>query len=348
MFRPTRTRTRTRAALAVFVASAASAALGLVTGCSSSPEPDPAAAAQESRAADPAAGSPFWIDPQSPAARQARAWERQGRGNDAKLLKRIADRPAALWPAGDHPEARIGAVAEAAARDGRTPVFVAYDIPHRDCGQHSAGGAHDASAYRDWIDRFAKALGDSPALVVLEPDAIAHMVDGCTPGEYHAQRERLLSEAIVRLKRQPNTKVYLDAGNPDWIAEPHKLVEPLGRAGIANADGFALNVSNFQTDGITKEYGRRLSEALGGKHFVVDTSRNGNGPLRGDRAQAWCNPPGRALGTPPTTDTGDPVVDAYLWIKRPGESDGQCRGGPAAGQWWADYALGLARNSKSR
>jgi endoglucanase len=348
MFRPTRTRTRTRAALAVFVASAASAALGLVTGCSSSPEPDPAAAAQESRAADPAAGSPFWIDPQSPAARQARAWERQGRGNDAKLLKRIADRPAALWPAGDHPEARIGAVAEAAARDGRTPVFVAYDIPHRDCGQHSAGGAHDASAYRDWIDRFAKALGDSPALVVLEPDAVAHMVDGCTPGEYHAQRERLLSEAIVRLKRQPNTKVYLDAGNPDWIAEPHKLVEPLGRAGIANADGFALNVSNFQTDGITKEYGRRLSEALGGKHFVVDTSRNGNGPLRGDRAQAWCNPPGRALGTPPTTDTGDPVVDAYLWIKRPGESDGQCRGGPAAGQWWADYALGLARNSKSR
>ncbi|MGC5567512.1 glycoside hydrolase family 6 protein [Streptomyces sp. FR-108] len=348
MFRPTRTRTRTRAALAVFVASAASAALGLVTGCSSSPEADPAAAAQESRAADPAAGSPFWIDPQSPAARQARAWERQGRGGDAKLLKRIADRPAALWPAGDHPEARIRAAAEAAAGDGRTPVFVAYDIPHRDCGQHSAGGAHDASAYRDWIDRFAKALGDSPALVVLEPDAVAHMVDGCTPAEYHAPRERLLSEAIVRLKRQPNTKVYLDAGNPDWIAEPHKLVEPLGRAGIANADGFALNVSNFQTDGITKEYGRRLSEALGGKHFVVDTSRNGNGPLRGDRAQAWCNPPGRALGTPPTTDTGDPVVDAYLWIKRPGESDGQCRGGPAAGQWWADYALGLARNSKPR
>ncbi|MFD6291582.1 glycoside hydrolase family 6 protein [Streptomyces sp. NPDC060205] len=348
MFRPTRTRTRTRAARAVLVASAASAALGLVTGCSSPSGGGPAAAVQETRAANPAAGSPFWIDPQSPAARQARAWERQGRGSDARLLKRIADRPAALWPAGDHPESRIREATRAAARDGRTPVFVAYDIPHRDCGQHSAGGAHDASAYRDWIDRFAGALGDSPALVVLEPDAVAHIVDGCTPGEYHAQREQLLSEAIVRLKQQPNTKVYLDAGNPDWIAEPHKLVEPLGRAGVANADGFALNVSNFQTDAITKEYGRRLSEALGGKHFVVDTSRNGNGPLRGDRAQAWCNPPGRALGTPPTTDTGDPVVDAYLWVKRPGESDGQCRGGPAAGQWWADYALGLARNSRSQ
>ncbi|MER6138011.1 glycoside hydrolase family 6 protein [Streptomyces sp. NPDC001815] len=338
MFRPTRT--RTLVALAV---------LGFATGCSSPPEVSTTSAARETRAqASPAAGSPFWIDPASPAARQVRAWERQGRGNDARLLRRIADRPVALWPPADHPEPRIREATAAAAGEGRTAVFVAYDIPHRDCGQHSAGGAYDADAYRDWIDRFAGALGDSDALVVLEPDAVAHIVDGCTPGEYHAEREQLLSEAIVRLKQQPGTRVYLDAGNPAWIQDSEKLVEPLGRAGVAHADGFALNVSNFQTDETTRQYGRRLSEALGGKHFVVDTSRNGNGPLGGDPSQAWCNPPGRALGTPPTTDTGDPLIDAYLWIKRPGESDGQCRGGPAAGKWWADYALGLARNSTAR
>ncbi|MGW5026607.1 glycoside hydrolase family 6 protein, partial [Streptomyces albidoflavus] len=50
--------------------------------------------------------------------------------------------------------------------------------------------------------------------------------------------------------------------------------------------------------------------------------------------------------TPPTTRTGDPLLDAYLWIKRPGESDGSCRGGPSAGTWWPEYALGLARNTK--
>ncbi|MEU5704022.1 glycoside hydrolase family 6 protein [Streptomyces aurantiacus] len=362
MFRPTGTRirthtrthtcahtgarTRTLLALAAF---AALSSLGLTTGCSSPSEADRTALVRETRAqGSPAtAGSPFWIDPASPAAQQVRAWEREGRGNDARLLRRIADRPVALWPAGDHPEPKIREATVAAAREGRTAVFVAYDIPHRDCGQHSAGGAPDATAYRDWIERFARTIGDGDALVVLEPDAVAHIVDGCTPAQYHAEREQLLSEAIVRLKRQPNTKVYLDAGNPAWIEEPQKLVEPLGRAGVANADGFALNVSNFQTDDTTKQYGRILSKALGGKHFVVDTSRNGNGPLRGDRSQAWCNPPGRALGAPPTTDTGDPLVDAYLWIKRPGESDGQCRGGPAAGQWWADYALGLARNSKA-
>ncbi|GGX42078.1 glycoside hydrolase family 6 protein [Streptomyces fructofermentans] len=338
MFRPTRIRTL-----------AALAALGVVTGCSSPSDAGGSAAVRETtaRPVPPAAGSPFWIDPSSPAARQVRVWEKEGREQDARLLRRIADRPAALWPPGDDPEPRIRAATAAAAREGRTAVFVAYDIPHRDCGQHSAGGAPDAPAYLDWIEGFARAVGDSDALVVLEPDAVAHMADGCTPAEYHAEREHLLSEAILRLKLQPNTKVYLDAGNPDWIDEPGRLVEPLRRAGVANADGFALNVSNFQTDEVTTEYGRRLSRELGGLHFVVDTSRNGNGPLRGDRSQTWCNPPGRALGTPPTTDTGDPLVDAFLWIKRPGESDGQCRGGPAAGQWWAEYALGLARNSRA-
>ncbi|XIE81958.1 glycoside hydrolase family 6 protein [Streptomyces sp. SBR177] len=57
--------------------------------------------------------------------------------------------------------------------------------------------------------------------------------------------------------------------------------------------------------------------------------------------------PGRALGVPPTDRTGDELVDAYLWIKRPGDSDGTCRGGPAAGTWWPDYALGLARRAKN-
>jgi len=75
---------------------------------------------------------------------------------------------------------------------------------------------------------------------------------------------------------------------------------------------------------------------------VIDTSRNGLGPTADNQ---WCNPAGRALGARPTTATGDPLVDAYLWIKSPGESDGACNGAPAAGVWWADYALGLAQRS---
>ncbi|WP_338496031.1 glycoside hydrolase family 6 protein [Streptomyces sp. SJL17-4] len=87
--------------------------------------------------------------------------------------------------------------------------------------------------------------------------------------------------------------------------------------------------------------------SAGGKPFVIDTSRNENGPwTQGDPADSWCNPPGRALGEPPTRATGDPLVAAYLWIKRPGESDGTCRGGPKAGEWFDPYAQELARNAR--
>jgi len=61
---------------------------------------------------------------------------------------------------------------------------------------------------------------------------------------------------------------------------------------------------------------------------VVDVSRNGIGPPpdRRDSDEEWCNPAHQALGAPPTTSPGLPGVDALLWIKRPGESDGKCGG----------------------
>ncbi|MFD9336770.1 glycoside hydrolase family 6 protein [Streptomyces sp. NPDC060028] len=321
--------------------------LAAAPGCGPAPEARPQSAPPEGpAAAGPAEESPFWVDPQSDAARQVAAWEAQGRNSDAQVLRRISDRPMALWgPAGDPgPEIRRARAGARAA--GRTLVLAAHNIPYRDCGQHPAGGARDAAAYRKWIGAVADGIGDGKALVVLEPDAVPHVVDGCTPADRRDERLRLLSEAVDRLKRNKNTKVYLDAGDPARIPDPAKLVEPLGRAGLARADGFSLNVSGFQPDEGGRAYGARISEATQGKHFVIDTSRNGDGPLAGDRAQTWCNPPGRSLGTPPTDRTGDPLVDAYLWVKRPGESDGTCRGGPAAGRWWPDYALGLARRSK--
>ncbi|MFD7027995.1 glycoside hydrolase family 6 protein [Streptomyces sp. NPDC059917] len=307
----------------------------------------PAARTQAAAPADPAAtGSPYWVDPQSDAARQVATWEAQGRNSDAQVLRRIADQPMALWGPGDDPGPEIRRAVEGARAAGRTVVLAAYNIPYRDCGQHSAGGAPDATAYRSWIGAFADNIGDAKAIVVLEPDAVPHMVDGCTQVDHHEERSRLLSEAVDRLKRNQNTKVYLDAGNPAWIPDPMKLVGPLFKAGIDRADGFSLNVSNFQPDAAGRAYGAVLSKGTNGKHFVIDTSRNGEGPLPGGRQQAWCNPPGRALGVRPTDRTGDPLVDAYLWIKRPGESDGPCRGGPAAGRWWPDYALGLARRAR--
>ncbi|MBW5486734.1 glycoside hydrolase family 6 protein, partial [Streptomyces bambusae] len=206
--------------------------------------------------------------------------------------------------------------------------------------------ARDAEAYRGWLDALAAAIGGARALVVLEPGAVPEAAEGCVAAGPREERYRLLAEAVDRLKRNPDTKVYLDAGYPAWIEDPADLAGPLRRAGLARADGFALNVSGFESDAAVRAYGARLSEETGGKHFVVDTGRNGDGPPPGGRGGgAWCNPPGRSLGTPPTDRTGDPLADAYLWVGRPGESDGTCHGGPAAGTWWPEYALGLSRRA---
>src|SRR5204863_74758 len=81
-------------------------------------------------------------------------------------------------------------------------------------------------------------------------------------------------------------------------------------AGIDEADGLALNVSNYKATSTEIAYGKEISKLLGGKHFVIDTSRNGNGPPKcnesADDEKCWCNPPGRALGSPPTATTADP------------------------------------------
>ena len=154
------------------------------------------------------------------------------------------------------------------------------------------------------------------------------------------------------LDRQPETSVYLDAGNVSWVEDLPVLADALRASGVDRAEGFSLNVANFEPTDETAEYGLALSRELEEgappgeetAHVVIDTSRNGAGPLPegGPDEERWCNPPGRELGEPPTTSTDLPRVDALLWIKQPGDSDGTCRGGPPAGEWWPEAAQDLA------
>ncbi len=293
----------------------------------------------------PAGGNPFtvatlYVDPNSDAM-AAVARLRGSAPANAATLNRIANTSHADWFGGDtaNPGAvqtRVaGRVSEIRAA-GALPVLVAYAIPNRDCGGYSEGGAGDADAYRAWIAAFAAGIGRGPAVVILEPDAISQT--DCLSTADRQTRYSLLGNAVDALARTGVT-VYLDAGNATWRSVAETATR-LRAAGVDRARGFALNVSNFDETADERGYGAAVAAALGGtSHFVIDTSRNGLGPASGN---IWCNPPGRALGVRPTDNTGDPLVDAYLWIKVPGESDGTCNGGPAAGKWWLDYALGLA------
>jgi endoglucanase len=221
------------------------------------------------------------------------------------------------------------------------PVFVAYNIPGRDCGQYSAGGANGADAYKKWIRAFANGLGNRRAVVILEPDALAGM--GCLSAPLQQQRVDLIHDA-VRVLKAKGAAVYIDAGHARWI-NPPEMANRLNRAGIAEADGFSLNISNFLGTAVNVAYGTEVSKRVGNKHFIIDTSRNGQNATD---AGNWCNPTGQRVGPAPTTHTGNVLVDAFLWIKTPGESDGTCGGGPAAGKWWGEYALGLAGGAWDR
>jgi endoglucanase len=222
---------------------------------------------------------------------------------------------------------------------GALPILVAYDIPWRDCSQYSSGGASSPSAYREFIDEVARGIDGRRAAVIVEPDALPEL--GCLSTEHQSIYEELLSYAVTKLGADPSVSVYLDAGNAGWQTAA-TMAARLRQADVAGARGFSLNISNFDTTAPETTYGDAITADLGtGAHFVIDTSRNGRGPTPGG---AWCNPRGRGIGTAPTSQTSDPLNDAYLWVKQPGASDGTCEGGPSAGQWWPEYALELAMN----
>jgi endoglucanase len=320
-------------------------------GCSSE---EPSAPAREpaplaKAGSNPLAGQLLYVDPANPATQQARRWRAEGRGADAAAMARLGRRPTALWlTEGTGVTARVRERTKRAARAGRTSLLVAYHVPGRDCGSYSAGGSGSPEAYRAWVRAFARGIGTRLATVILEPDAVPQaVVESCLSDASKAERYALLADAVRTFAGLPNVAVYIDAGNPGFVRPVGRLVAPLRASGIKAADGFALNVSNFFRTGRVIEYGRALSRRLGGAHFVIDTSRNGNGPSFHDDpgGPKWCNPPGRAIGRSPTTRTGRRKVDAYLWVKQPGASDGTCRAGaPPAGHWWPEYALSLVRN----
>ena len=375
----------------------------------------------------------FHVTPNSEASAQAVTDLKDGDLAGAVTMAKLATWPEATWFTDGTPaqvSQRVTAVMRAAQRQHAVPVLVAYDIPLRDCGQYSSGGAASDAAYRQWIAAFAQAVGQSRALVVLEPDALANLPRDCGPatdptGALSAARIADVGYAVSAIEAQPGTSVYLDAGHSQWHSVGD-MAQRLIQAGVAQAQGFFLNVSNFQPTPQLDEYGTWIShcvwfttrgpswaaghtdycasqyysgaapnDGLPGDsvsptdpatwhwtdawfdqnvgnppaaqltHFVVDTSRNGHGawtPAPGAYTgdpQTWCDPPGRGAGLRPTAATGVTLVDAYLYVKTIGESDGSCTRGtagpgdpeyggavdPPAGAWWPAQALGLASNA---
>lgn len=356
--------------------------------------PGTASAASTGHALSPAAR--FFVPPPADGSVQQMA-QLAGRGDlkDAALLAEMEAVPSAVWLTGGTPAQvakQVRTTLAEAAVERAEPVFVVYDIPGRDCSEYSAGGAADEAAYQSWVDAVAAAVGDAPAVLLVEPDALGNEPSDCnlpavTYPHTDAERTAEVAYAAKSLEADPNTSVYLDGTNPHWQAVPN-ITTRLLAAGVQGTQGFFLNVSNFRTNPELRDYGSWISDciamvtdpahwayghpeycasqyypatvddfstwsqttdwysqnmdgAVARTHYVVDTSRNGQGPntmsaygeapydqsasavatlMQGN----WCNPTDAGLGVRPTANTGVPLLDAELWVKTPGQSDGQC------------------------
>jgi endoglucanase len=405
-----------------------------------------------------ATGDDLYVPPAQKGAKQQIAeLTSQGDNAAAAQVRAITDTPQAVWFEGGTPksvEQDVRLTVTRAAAERSVPVLVTYNIPFRDCAQFSAGGATTQAEYDAWIDGFVRGIGDRPAIVILEPDGLGiipwydphgsadgtNTLEWCQPAEANpataaSERFAMLSHAVDALADLPNVTTYLDGTHSAWLGSGD-IADRLVRAGVADAAGFYLNVSNYQLTANNAQYGRWISQCIayatevaagdffgcpnqywnGGPlpakiaqllgewtgvaldrfgvwsddaddpalntsginlrygnmlgnveptaHYVIDTSRNGQGPWAPPAypdPQDWCNPPGRGLGLEPTLDTGEPLLDAYLWVKTPGESDGECTRGlgpagetvdpewgmidPGAGDWFPEQALQLAANA---
>ena len=245
---------------------------------------------------------------------------------------------------------RVQQYTGAASAARKTPVLTVYGIPGRDCGQYSSGNPLTTAAeYRGWIRKIASGLQGQHAMVILEPDALAlfsSSVSSCptVPDGWQA----MLRFASKRLSAS-GAWVYLDAGHSNWTPYATRP-KFLKAAGIGYDRGFSTDVSNFRPTGDEKTYAQFLLRGLRklgihGKHYVIDTSRNGATPS--SDGYDVINPTWARLGVAPRL-VFDGAFDGRLWVKHPGESDGEKYGGGPSGQWCDMLADRLIAGTSSR
>jgi endoglucanase len=277
-------------------------------------------------------------------------------GETKQLLGKIALAPKAKWFGGWISDAEIadkvrGYVASSQQQAGSTDALVQMSIfrmhPWEDEACHRLPTPAESASYRTWIERFASAVGDAHAAIILQPDGPFAL---CAPRGSRAPSD-LIAFAARTLSALPNTSVYIDVGAADWPIESQGGVPAATRIaiqdGVRYARGIALNTTHYSSTIDEVERGADVVRALAtqgiaDKHFVVNTSSNGKGFVFGDyrapdpdnaRVCASQQDPGPcvALGIPPTYDFADPewglpqhtvelaqqYADAFLWIGRP-------------------------------
>ncbi|ETM03674.1 hypothetical protein L917_00146, partial [Phytophthora nicotianae] len=224
------------------------------------------------------------------------------------------------------------------SEDTRLSIVV-YGIPNKDCdaGLSSGGSVKSTDDYKAFLKQLTDAVGDRKVLYVVEPDAVGLLAKENSCGSSAGYLENL-KVAVEALSANANAELYVDVGY--WMladstnsAKIAPIMQELGTCG--KVKGVTINTSNYRSTDECTTYCTNFQTAMGKSDMscVVDTSRNYNGSPTSD----WCNVQTAGIGKPPTSETGVSNIDYFMWIKPPGESDGECStGGTSAGSFYAD------------
>ncbi len=279
-------------------------------------------------------------------------------------------------------------------------TIVVYNLPDRDCAAAASNGElsgpNGLAEYKSYVDEVAaivKSYSNVRIAAVIEPDSLPNIVTNqgqrkCT-SEVLANYETGVVYAIEKLQAD-HVALYLDIAHSGWLGWPNNrsgaaqvMARVLQKAGGADKiRGFATNVANYSVlqfdssrpspwydqsnparDELT--YVQLLTQDLSAvgltnPHFIIDTGRNGSQTAR-QIWGSWCNVANAAIGKFPQAE---PLagIDAFVWIKPPGDSDGtsdsaaprfdyMCRSGdsltpaPEAGVWFPEALIKFLRNS---
>ena len=271
----------------------------------------------------------------------------------AAKLRELSQQPVTHWLNGTPYDAQnLDEYLNKAQAAGKEGSVMFYNIPGRDNGGYSGGGAKSVDEYKAWAKQMSGVIGDRKTTVYLETDAI--MLTKDMSPEKADERLKLIGETVTMLKKNnPNATVVLNAGSAGW-GTPAETAALLKRANVQNADGFFLNVAGFESTADSMRHGDALVSELDklgitGKRYIIDTSRNGAKiAAKAGTPEAWADPYGAASGTKPTTDQAiiqNPNVMALSWVKTPWNSDGRLSN---AGAMVADYAIKLVDNARQQ
>ncbi|POM75071.1 Glycoside hydrolase [Phytophthora palmivora] len=232
----------------------------------------------------------------------------------------------------------ISSMLNQCSEDTRLSIVV-YGIPNKDCdaGYSSGGSVKSTDDYKAFLKELTDAVGERKVLYVVEPDAVGLLAKEGSCGSSAGYLDNL-KVAVEALSANANAELYVDVGY--WMladstnaAKIAPIMQELSTCG--RVKGVTINTSNYRSNDECTTYCTNFFQtAMGSTSMTcaVDTSRNYNGSPTSD----WCNVATAGIGKPPSSETGISNIDYFMWIKPPGESDGECSGGPAAGSFYLD------------